>query len=241
MNTLVAHTETEVFEAYLQARWTELPQLGPPPNGEHAIALMRLVVQVQQAPLQQKLAAAYSQLGAEDRMTLANEMAVTGIKGQHYQRTVGSSSTAISNTVSAGPAFLVYYSPAFLRTAARSDCLQGLRMLAEVYRVARSLWPLSTSKADETVTLRVDQMKERSPERIIEGHQWGECWMLVKRNELEGVIEMTQMYSFNDDTNKGERRLLCFWRTDDEDDDEDGTAVRELERMRQRMTKSGLS
>ena len=166
-------------------------------------------------------------------MTLATEMAVTGIKDQHYQRSVGASSTS---TASAGPAFLVYYSPAFLRTAARLDCAQGLRMLAEVYRVARSLWPLSTSKAGETVTLRVDQMKERSPERIMEGHQWGECWMLVKRNELEGVIEMTQMYAFNDETRQNERRLLSFWRTaDDDEEDEEGTAVRELERLRQRM------
>ena len=48
--------------------------------------------------------------------------------------------------------------------------------------------------------------------------------MLVKRNVLEGVNEMTQMYSYNADTKKGDRRLLCFWRTDDEDADEDGTA-----------------
>ena len=41
-----------------------------------------------------------------------------------------------------GPAFLVYYSPAFLRNLSPADALPALRILAEVYRRARQLWPL---------------------------------------------------------------------------------------------------
>ena len=59
-----------------------------------------------------------------------------------------------------GPAFLVYYSPAFLRTAARTDIVTGLHMLADIYRQARSLWPLSADRAHEYVTIRIDQIKE---------------------------------------------------------------------------------
>ena len=43
-----------------------------------------------------------------------------------------------------GPAFLVYYSPAFLRTVAKSHPLAALQILACIYRGARELWPFDT-------------------------------------------------------------------------------------------------
>ena len=43
-----------------------------------------------------------------------------------------------------GPAFLIYYGPQFMRSAGRNKEFTGaLQMLAEIYRQARSLWPLS--------------------------------------------------------------------------------------------------
>ena len=51
---LAHQSETAVFEEYLACRWEELrreiAQLGPPPKGPHAIALMRLVVQASTSP-----------------------------------------------------------------------------------------------------------------------------------------------------------------------------------------------
>ena len=56
-----------------------------------------------------------------------------------------------------GPAFLVYYSPAFVRHLAPVDALPALRILAEVYRRARQLWPLQESTDHHhAVTSRID-------------------------------------------------------------------------------------
>jgi len=238
VNNLVNSTETNVFENYLLSRWSDLPQLGPPPTGETAITLMRLVVQVQAAPLQQRVAAAFSQLEVEDRETLCKEMALTGIAGQTY-------AAANSSAYHVGPAFLVYYSPAFLRLAARHDAVAGLRMLAEIYREARSLWPATASQQGTSVTIRVDQIKQRTPERIMDGHQWGECWQLVKRNELEGVVEQHPMYAFNEPTGPNQpsaaaRRLLAFWRLEDEEQ-QDVVTIHELEAMRRRWKQNGVA
>ena len=66
---------------------------------------------------------------------LREEMARTGISGQMFK--AGPSFKNVS-----GPAFLVYYSPAFIRTLAPAHAFEALRVLAEVYRRARGLWPL---------------------------------------------------------------------------------------------------
>ena len=42
-----------------------------------------------------------------------------------------------------GPAFLVYYSPAFVRHGGQTDLGTTVAMLAEVYRAARTLFPLA--------------------------------------------------------------------------------------------------
>ena len=71
----------------------------------------------------------------EDATVLREEMARTGISGQMFK--AGPSFKNVS-----GPAFLVYYSPAFIRTLAPAHAFEALRVLAEVYRRARGLWPL---------------------------------------------------------------------------------------------------
>jgi hypothetical protein len=234
VNSLVDYTETQVLEAYLIARWRDLPQLGPQPTGDTAIALMRLVVQAQQAPLQQRVAAAFSQLDEHDRQTLSHEMALTGIAGQTYAAT-GSSGHQH------GPSFLVYYSPAFVRLAARHETVAGLRILAMIYREARSLWPATKEQHGVSVTIRIDQIKERTPELIMDGHQWGECWQLVKRNELEGVVEQHPIYAYNElpEAHRAfSRRLLAFWRLGDEEQ-QDALTTHELEAMRRRLKQRG--
>ena len=125
----------QVVETYLIERWSERKaDLGPVPTGESAVALMRLVVQAQNAKEQLAIAAAFHELGEDDRHVLTTEMAMTGILGQTYTTFPDAASIV-------GPAFLVYYSPAFVRTVAKHEPLTALQILAEVYRAARAIWP----------------------------------------------------------------------------------------------------
>ena len=88
-------TETELFERFLVQWWPV--ELGDVPTGSEAIALMRLVVQVQSPAARQTILEAFHLLPADDRQTLAVEMARTGIQGQAYSR----------SPTTGGPAFLV--------------------------------------------------------------------------------------------------------------------------------------
>lgn len=193
INDLAESNETRVFEAYLFQRWSELHgDLGPAPEGPDCIALMRLVVQAQGLVEQKAIVHAYkNQLGTEDRTILSKELCLTGIKGQTYQ----------AGGVSEGPAFLVYYSPAFLRNVAKAEPLAALQILATVYRGARELWPcayrgamtlrrssLDGSIDDGTVTVRIDQLKDMTLEKLREAHLDGDRWYICRRNDLEGVV-----------------------------------------------------
>jgi len=240
VNELVSRNETEVFESFLMRKWEELQHvLGAPPSGKHAIALLRLVLQVQHLPLQQRAITAYDQLSQDDQEVLSTEMALTGCvsgsKPQAYQ--------CYPSLQQGGPVFLVYYSPAFLRIAARSDIGSGLRMLAEIYRQARSLWPSSPEGSLDHVTIRIDQMKEHTPSHIMEGHWWGEGWLLVRHNDREAIVEHHPLYSlsqtegsFEDAMHnrpKSACRILKFWRAEDENKEEEGQFLAELARLRQ--------
>ena len=144
------------MEEYLVRTWSEMGSpLGPPPGDEDGIALMRLVLQAQTPDKQLAVATAYRMLPREDLLVLREEMSRTGIQGQSFER-------APSFKASSGPTFLVYYSPAFLRNMAPTQALEALRMLAEVYRRARRLWPLTRTQGnDHAVTIRIDQIKVR--------------------------------------------------------------------------------
>ena len=127
INELAYRSETEVVEAYLIERWSERkPQLGPVPTGESAIALMRLVVQAQNLKEQIAVVAAFHELGEDDRHVLTTEMAMTGILGQTYTTFPDAASIV-------GPAFLVYYSPAFVRTVAKHEPLTALQVHAHAH------------------------------------------------------------------------------------------------------------
>ena len=111
-------------------------------------------------------------------------MARTGIANQTFV-----AAPASKGGVS-GPAFLVYYSPAFLRTLAPANALEALRLLAEVYRRARSLWPLRpTAGSHHAVTIRIDQLKELKLGDILSAFSQGESWILCRKNDNEAVVE----------------------------------------------------
>ena len=148
---LATLTETELMERFLVEWWPDAH--GPTPSGPEAVALMRLVVHVQSPAAHATVIEAFHLLSEGDRTTLATEMARTGIDGQTY--TAGRSPQ--EQSTAGGPAFLVYYAPAFLRQSI-GNALAGLRVLAGVYRAARALFPLSEG-IEGTVLVYIGQLK----------------------------------------------------------------------------------
>ena len=242
---LAVQSETEVFDSYLQSRWRQLPSSWHLPDGPEGIALQRLLIHVQLLPYQQAIIHAWPKLDDDARAVLSFEMSLTGAGGQRYAR-VPERSQAL---YAVGPAFLVYYGPEFLRTASRTNALAGLHMLAEIYRQARSIWPARGASVDENVTIRIDQIRQLPPENIRTTHAFGEAWMLVRKNPLEGIVEKVPLYSIvdrsdldrpNSDGSSSwtveQIRLLAFWwgieDEDDEEDDEPDAFIVELENVR---------
>lgn len=117
-----------------------------------------------------------------------------------------------------GPAILVYYSPAFVRGLTPGHAVHMLRLLAEVYRRARKLWPLQPIKADNvkgghTVTVRIDQIKELSLVEIQCVYAEGNSWLLYKRNDLEAVVECHPLEFMTELLSAGQPCVvLKFWR-----------------------------
>jgi len=78
---------------------------------------------------------------------LGTEMARTGAYGQHYARCA----TEEKASPCEGPAILVYYSPAFVRILTPDHGEAALRLLAEIYRCSRKLWPLKLLQPEPEV------------------------------------------------------------------------------------------
>lgn len=190
---IVDHTETEVMEEYLKVRWVEhVPSPGPVPTGESAIALMRLLCMAQMsAPPVLKV---YPELSEDDQAVLNSEMALTGCVGQSY------SSDLIPKDVRdhpKGPAFLIYYGPAFLQNLGNDQAVFRLSVLAEVYRCARQLWPASIAKVASSVTVRIDTIKALSTNDLLQVIKQGDLWLLVKHNDSEAFIERSSKKKLN--------------------------------------------
>eukprot|EP00425_Heterocapsa_triquetra_P035343 CAMPEP_0195120010 /NCGR_PEP_ID=MMETSP0448-20130528/120835_1 /TAXON_ID=66468 /ORGANISM="Heterocapsa triquestra, Strain CCMP 448" /LENGTH=864 /DNA_ID=CAMNT_0040157399 /DNA_START=179 /DNA_END=2771 /DNA_ORIENTATION=- len=182
---LAEHTETEVTEAYLKSRWEEhKPPLGPVPVGSDAVAKMRLLcmAQVNSAPVLK----AFDALPQEDRELLCLEMSRTGCAGQNYSESL---IPREAHALSCGPALLVYYGPAYLQSLGSDDAVDRLRVLAEVYRAARALWPESQDGAGSWVTIRVDAIKAMSVADIRGAVADGSRWVMLRKNQNEGFIE----------------------------------------------------
>jgi len=185
LNELANKTETQVFEDYIVKIWRETAErgidIGPVPDGDEAIAKMRLMIQCQTREAQEAIVKGFDDANPADRAVLAAEMARTGLPGQHYSR---------GPPRRGGPAFLVYYSPALVRTLVPKETPDMYRILAEVYRRARELFPAQDDFApNQTVSIRVDQLKEHSAKEIYAVHDHEDTWVLVKRNDLEAVVE----------------------------------------------------
>mmetsp|Transcript_13697 Transcript_13697/g.29033 ORF Transcript_13697/g.29033 Transcript_13697/m.29033 type:complete len:1065 (-) Transcript_13697:456-3650(-) len=147
--------ETRLMYEYLQESWVEAAQrvesLGPLPQGADAVARMRLVVQAQSAKEQAQVNEAFHELPDDEKAVLAKEMSLSGVPGQRFPGGgIGS------------PAFLVYYSPAFVRLGATDSARNALRMLAAIYKYGRQLFP-DEEEDDQDLTVDVDHVKAVLP------------------------------------------------------------------------------
>jgi hypothetical protein len=185
VETVAVSSETQTMESYLKVRWDEhLPSPGPSPEGESAVARMRLLCMAQANAT--KILEAFESIDKSYQEILSREMARTGCKEQTYSAGI---SPAEVQTLPAGPAFLIYYGPALLQSLGSDDPVRRLSLLGEVYRCAREVWPLEPTKADLNVIVRVDVIKALTTEAILQASDAGSAWVLVKQNDSEGVIE----------------------------------------------------
>jgi len=186
---LAIATETAVFEEYLSWRWgTHEPSLGPLPHGSGSIAKLRLVVMAQLPDRGRAVLDALDALTLKDRAVLEQELARTGCSSQSYR---------CDPVDEAGPCFLVYYAPALLQKVAISEMQGALGILAEVLRQARVLWPLSSSACDESVTVRIDALKELDMQAIWK-LQAGECWLLERTSKRDAKVLKADLAACNE-------------------------------------------
>eukprot|EP00928_Gymnodinium_smaydae_P038854 TRINITY_DN26693_c0_g7_i1.p1 TRINITY_DN26693_c0_g7~~TRINITY_DN26693_c0_g7_i1.p1 ORF type:complete len:408 (-),score=67.80 TRINITY_DN26693_c0_g7_i1:119-1342(-) len=169
-------TETEVLSDYLAWRWKHDGLIGPVPEGKGSIARMRLVLMAQGDG--RAVSEAFDDLLDKDQRTLAEEMAITGIQGQTYGRDPGSTQ---------GPAFLVYYAPALLQKNGY-NLKRAMKILAEVLRCSRRLWPLSAGHANDTVIIRIDALKDLDVDAVIKP-EVGYAWVLRKMSSKDAVVQ----------------------------------------------------
>jgi len=198
---IATQTETEVMEEYLKMRWSEnIPPVGPVPTGDSAVAKMRLLCMAQMNA--SAVLRDFADLTEEDSDTLNVEMARTGCVGQSFSSNLAPKEATARLE---GPAFLVYYGPAFLQNLGNDSPVKRLSVLAEIYRCARELWPASVAKAAINVTIRIDVVKALSIGDILDATLAGDVWLLVKHNESEAFIERSSKKKLNKMIAAGQR------------------------------------
>jgi hypothetical protein len=173
-------TETEVYEDYLQWRW-DSSGLGEShyssPEGFGSIAKMRLVVMAQGDS--QRIVDDFDMCSPSIANTLSAELARTGCAGQTFRR---------DSPGPGGPAILVYYGPALMQKAGAIDPKGAMAVLADVLRKGRTLFPLSAGNDGETVTIRIDALKNLLVKEIFSPQGVGDIWLLKKTSEVDAQV-----------------------------------------------------
>lgn len=195
LENITCQTETKLMETYLQMRWEEhQPKLGDIPTGPAAITKMRLICMAQaNAAI---VLQAFDGLDDEDQQSLMIEMSLTGCSDQCY---TGSLIPWAAGNQCAGPAFLIYYGPAYLQSFKGGDADEArrrLQVLAQIFRAARSFWPSSRSSAAQNVTLRIDAIKTMNVKDMF-ADQTG-TWVLTRSNQNnDAVLEIVTSQKLN--------------------------------------------
>eukprot|EP00434_Breviolum_minutum_P006582 symbB.v1.2.005810.t1/scaffold342.1/size227955/3 len=175
--------------------------LGACPRGAGSVAAMRLVLMAQgDSP---DVLRQFRLLPKSDANILSKELAITGCPGQHFN--------CDDMRESRGPALLVYYAPALMQKAGRKDPFGALRILAEVLRQARALWPLNDTDAEKTVLVRIDVLKELEVSDILEPAT-GVRFVLVRNSLYDGQVKAAGLAEVQD-INAATSQLLNFNRT----------------------------
>jgi hypothetical protein len=190
---LSIHSETEVLEKYLIWRWQQSEQAihGDPPTGVGSIARLRMTVMCQGDTT--ALLKAYQQLQQRDRDVLDYELALTGCHNQCYSSEDYHQREDYHQSPDKGPALLVYYAPALLQKAGATDPSGALIVLAEVFRQARCLYPLEHDQVSETVTVRIDALKELPIATIHQRSMNGEVWILQKTSKCDAQVHRVNL------------------------------------------------
>jgi len=191
---LAGKSETQVFEDYLVWRWKDhSPSLGPVREGPGSIAALRLVVMAQGDS--ERILGALKSLPQEDLEVLNTELARTGCKDQAYLLERQSE----LDQQKGGPAILIYYAPALMQKAGKTEPKLALRILAEIFRQARAMWPLSSEAQHETVTVRIDVLKELEVREIYSLGS-NQMWALEQTSQCDAEavkVSMEELSSQN--------------------------------------------
>lgn len=201
-------TETEVFEDYLVWRWNHMStKMGTTPSGTGAIAKMRLVLMAQGDSLE--IIRQFEKLKKADYQVLSQELAITGCSQQKYKRD--------SWKEAGGPAILVYYAPALMQKAGREDPFSAMTILAEIFRQARSLWPLSNKpeECDKCVMVRIDVLKELQISTIVDPRP-GIHYVLSRVSTQDAQVKIVTNLDMKT-IDQATQRVLKFGSSDDED------------------------
>lgn len=194
-------TETEILEAYITWRWqNHEPPLPEPPTGFGAVARMRLVMMRQGDS--QAVLDGFDALPNADRRILSEEMALTGINGQFFE------CEPPQDQISKGPALLIYYGPALMQNAGKENPHLAMRVLAEVFRQARALWPLQSEHANETMTVRIDALKVLTLS-VIFSRDAESVWVLTKLSHKEAAVQLLPLSKVKE-TDWSMTRTLAF-------------------------------
>lgn len=103
-----------------------------------------------------------------------------------------------------GPAILIYYAPALLQKAGAAKCFDALRVLADVFRAARVLFPLEESRVEDTVIIRIDALKVLYPEQV-----WAQGpWHLRRTSDTDAEVHPGGIQSDASDVKLTILRLL---------------------------------
>ncbi len=198
---------TELMQSYLVQSWpSELLGVPAPQTSASAIALMRLIVQAQRPEAQSALLSAYRRLNIADKLLLELEMSLSGVPGAAY---------SLAPEHVGGPAFLIYYSPAFLQSLAVENALVALLVLADIYRAARKLWPLETTAEAQgrSVIIHIGAIKGLSSYKLTNAHARGHCWRLVQKGANDAIVEMTPLVELPQQGRPGQPKceVLPLW------------------------------
>merc|ERR1711879_178186 len=88
-----------------------------------------------------------------------------------------------------GPAILVYYGPALIQKAGAMDPRGAIIILAGIFKKGRELFPLESGKDGETVTVRIDALKNLQVKEIMNPQNVGDVWLLSKSSSVDAQVE----------------------------------------------------